>query len=55
MWVDKASTEVFINGGEVVQTNIAFPTESYNQLKFDLRGNTAISVENITLYKVKHN
>ena len=54
MWVDKASTEVFINGGEVVQTNIVFPTEPYNQLKFDLKGNTAISVENITLYKIKN-
>ena len=54
LWVDKASTEVFVNGGEVVQTNIVFPTEPYNQLKFDLKENTAISVENITLYKVKH-
>ena len=54
IWVDKASTEVFVNGGELAQTNIAFPTEPYNQLKFDLRGNIAISVDNITLYKVKH-
>ena len=54
LWVDKASTEVFVNGGEVVQTNIVFPTEPYNQLKFDLKGNTASSIENITLYKVKH-
>ena len=54
IWVDKASTEVFVNGGELAQTNIAFPTEPYNQLKFDLRGNIVISVENITLYKVKH-
>ncbi|EGD33238.1 GH32 C-terminal domain-containing protein [Capnocytophaga sp. oral taxon 338] len=54
LWVDKASTEVFVNGGEVVQTNIAFPTEPYNQLWFNLRGNTDVSIENITLYKIKN-
>ena len=54
LWVDKASTEAFVNGGEVVQTNIVFPTEPYNQLWFDLRGNATVSVENITLYKIKN-
>ena len=54
LWVDKASVEAFVNGGEVVQTNTVFPTEPYNQLWFDLRGNTVVSVENITLYKIKN-
>lgn len=32
--IDKASSEIFINDGETVMTNIVFPTQNYNNLTF---------------------
>lgn len=48
--VDKASTELFVNDGDVVQTNTVFPAEPYNSLIFS--SDATISVENIKVYKL---
>lgn len=50
--IDKASSEIFINDGEVVQTNTMFPTEPYNSLDFNTEGGS-INVENIKIYTLK--
>lgn len=47
LFVDKASTECFINNGELVQTNTVFPTEPYNSLSFESEGEITISSINI--------
>lgn len=51
LFVDKSSIECFINGGELVQTNIVFPTEVYNTLEFS--SDSEIIVEDLTLYQIK--
>lgn len=48
--VDKASTELFVNDGEVVSTNLVYPTEPYNSLTIESKGK--ISVEDLTIYKL---
>ena len=50
--VDKASTELFVNKGEVVQTNTVFPTEVYNTLRFKTEKGT-LNLNDITVYKLK--
>ena len=50
--VDKASTELFVNNGEVVQTNTVFPTEVYNTLRFKTEKGT-LNLNDITVYKLK--
>lgn len=52
LFVDKNSTEIFVNDGEVVQTNTMFPTAVYNSLSFD-NEQGIISVENINVYNLK--
>ncbi|MBD8388934.1 GH32 C-terminal domain-containing protein [Dysgonomonas sp. BGC7] len=52
LFVDKSSTELFVNDGEVVQTNQVFPTEVYNSLTFDVNDGS-ISVEDINIYNFK--
>lgn len=49
--IDKASSELFINDGELVQTNTMFPSEPYNSLVFESEG--TIAVENINIYELK--
>lgn len=49
--IDKASSELFINDGELVQTNTMFPSEPYNSLVFESEGN--VTVENINIYELK--
>ena len=49
--VDKASTELFGNDGEVVQTNTIFPTEAYNALRFKT-DKGMLSIKNVTIYKL---
>lgn len=49
--VDKASTELFVNDGEVVQTNTIFPTEAYNALRFNTDKGT-LSIKDVTIYKL---
>ena len=50
--VDKASTELFVNNGEVVQTNTIFPSEVYNTLRFKTSKGT-LTLNDITVYKLK--
>lgn len=51
LFVDKSSTECFINHGELVQTNSVFPTESYNTLSFE--ADSGMSIENLNVYSLK--
>ncbi|MDD3322374.1 MAG: GH32 C-terminal domain-containing protein [Paludibacter sp.] len=50
--VDKASTELFINDGEIVSTNIIFPTGGYEDLTF-FTPNHSWKAENIKIYEIK--
>ncbi|MPL99787.1 hypothetical protein SDC9_46008 [bioreactor metagenome] len=50
--VDRASSEIFINGGEAVLTNIHFPSSWYNVLTF-FTGDNAWKAENISIYELK--
>lgn len=49
--VDKASTELFVNDGELVQTNLIFPSEPFNSLIFDSVDGT-INIENLSAYNM---
>lgn len=48
--VDKSSTELFINDGEVVQTNCVFPTEPYNILTFS--SDAELIAESVAIYPI---
>ena len=50
--VDKASSELFINDGETVMTNIIFPSEWYENLTF-FTPNQAWKAEDIKIYEIK--
>ena len=50
--LDKTSTELFVNNGEVVQTNTVFPSEVYNTLRFKTEKGT-LNLNDITVYKLK--
>jgi len=50
--VDRASSEIFINGGEAVLTNIHFPASWYNALTF-FAGDKTWKAENISIYELK--
>lgn len=49
LFIDKASSELFVNDGEVVQTNTMFPSEPYNILTFKTE-NGAIDVKGLKIY-----
>lgn len=49
LFIDNASSELFINDGEIVSTNIIFPSEPYNSLLFDGK----IKVHDISVHKIK--
>jgi fructan beta-fructosidase len=51
LFVDKSSTECFINNGEVVQTNSVFPTASYNSLSFESDGK--VMIRNMNVYSIQ--
>ncbi len=38
VFVDKSSVEIFIDGGRIAMTNLVFPTEPYNALRFFSEG-----------------
>ena len=50
--VDKASSEIFINDGETVMTNIIFPSEWYRNLTF-FTSNQLWKAEDIKIYELK--
>lgn len=49
LFIDKASSELFINDGELALTNIIFPTEPYNSLEFE--GN--INIKDVSVHWIK--
>ena len=51
LFVDKLSTELFINDGDMVFTNCVFPTEVYNQ--FGIRADGCrVTVKDVTVYEL---
>ncbi|MCD8165261.1 MAG: GH32 C-terminal domain-containing protein [Bacteroides sp.] len=50
--VDRSSTELFVNNGEVVQTNCVFPDIPYHSLVFDVQDGT-LNVENMIVHEIK--
>lgn len=52
LFIDKASSEIFINDGEIVLTNIIFPSEWYENLTF-FTPNQSWKAEEIKLYELK--
>lgn len=50
--IDHASSELFVNDGEIVQTNIIFPSMPYNKLTIE-NNKGSIKVKNINLYQLK--
>ena len=51
LFLDKASTECFIDNGELVQTNTVFPSEAYNSLSFESNGE--ITISNLNIYPLQ--
>lgn len=49
LFIDKASSEIFIDNGQLVSTNIIFPEQPYNTLEF----NGEIQVNDIKIYNLK--
>ncbi len=51
IFVDKCSVEIFVDGGRIAMTNLVFPTQPYNSLRFYTEGGSA-KVENMKIYKL---
>jgi len=49
--VDKASVEIFEGKGSTVMTNVVFPTEPYNRLKFYTKGGATL-VQDLKIYRL---
>lgn len=52
LFVDRLSTELFINDGDMVFTNCVFPTEVYNSFAVDARDGK-IDVKDVHVYELK--
>ena len=50
VFVDKCSVEIFVDGGRIAMTNLVFPTEPYNTLRFYTEGGET-QVSNMKVYK----
>ena len=52
LFIDRSSIEAFGDGGKFVMTNIVFPSEPYNKMKFEsVRG--SFTVKKMNVYKLK--
>ncbi|MGM9840717.1 MAG: GH32 C-terminal domain-containing protein [Candidatus Limisoma sp.] len=51
VFVDKCSVEIFVDGGRIAMTNLVFPTEPYNSVRFFSEGGKA-KVANVKAYKL---
>lgn len=51
VFIDKCSIEIFVDGGRIAMTNLVFPTEPYNALRFYAKDGEA-SVKNLKIYKL---
>ena len=38
LWLDRASLEIFVDGGEATVTNLIYPTEPYDRMNFYAKG-----------------
>lgn len=52
IFVDKASVEVFGNGGKFVQSNLVYPSQPFEKIEFIAEGGKS-KVENLKIYKLK--
>ncbi len=52
VFVDKCSVEIFVDGGRIAMTNLVFPTEPYNMLRFYTESGEA-QVSNLKIYKLE--
>ena len=52
LFVDRLSTELFVNDGDLVFTNCAFPSEPFNALSFHAESGS-LSVSDIQVYPIK--
>lgn len=52
LYVDRHSTELFINDGDVVFTNCVFPNEPYDSIEFFSDGKS-VKAEDIVVYKME--
>ena len=51
LFVDRSSIELFVDGGRVAMTNLVFPNEPYNTLRFFSEGSQA-QVNNAKVYRL---
>lgn len=51
IFVDKCSVEIFVDGGRIAMTNLVFPNEPYNALRFYTGGGKA-EVSDFSIYKL---
>ena len=52
LFVDRLSTELFVNDGDLVFTNCVFPGEPFNGLSFRAENGT-LSVSDINVYPIR--
>ena len=52
LFVDRLSTELFVNDGDLVFTNCVFPAEPFNGLSFRAENGT-LSVSDINVYPIR--
>lgn len=50
--IDKASSELFINEGETIQSNVIYPSSPYNTIEFD-SGGGELKLTNMSVYDIK--
>lgn len=51
IFVDKCSVEIFVDDGRIAMTNLIFPTEIYNTLRFYSEGGS-MQIENLNAYNL---
>ena len=51
MFVDNGSVELFVDGGRIAMTNLVFPNEPYNSLRFYSEGGE-MKISDFTIYKL---
>lgn len=52
LFIDKASSELFINKGKIAVTNLIFPTEPYSSINLEVE-NGSIDITKFTIYKLQ--
>ena len=51
IFVDKCSVEIFVDNGRIAMTNLVFPTEVYNTLRFYSEGGN-MQVNNLNIHRL---